>query len=53
MGVSNPTVRNVRQSLPSKGTVATPTSRAEAKGAIPVWKALAPVAIASGPKRTR
>ena len=47
MGVRNPTVGNVRQSLPSKGTVATPTSRAEAKGAILVWKARAPVAIAA------
>src|ERR1700739_3932560 len=44
MGVSNTTIGNVGQSSPSKGTIATATSQAEVKGAVPVWKALAPVA---------
>src|SRR5262249_16237630 len=43
--VSATILGNPNQS-PSKGTVATPAGRPEAKTAIPLWKAVAPVAIA-------
>src|ERR1700739_1450769 len=47
MGVSNTTIGNVGQSSPSKGTIATATSQAEVKGAVPGGKALAPVGVAA------
>src|SRR6201993_5212273 len=46
MGVSNTTISNVVQ-VPSSGeTVVTPSVRFEARPKTPLWKALAPVAIA-------
>jgi L-tartrate/succinate antiporter len=46
MGVSNTTIGNVTQVPPSSGTVVTPSVRPEARSKTPLWKALAPVAIA-------
>jgi L-tartrate/succinate antiporter len=46
MGLSSTTLGNPTQAAPSSGTVAAPSSRPEAKAAIPICKAVAPVAIA-------
>src|ERR1700757_5427740 len=46
MGVSNTTISNVVQVPPSGETVVTPSVRFEARPKTPLWKALAPVAIA-------
>src|ERR1700747_2798091 len=46
MGVSNTTISNVVQVPPSSETVVTPSVRFEARPKTPLWKALAPVAIA-------
>jgi L-tartrate/succinate antiporter len=46
MGVSNTTISNVIQVPPSSGTVVTPSRGPEARSKTPLWKALAPVAIA-------
>src|SRR5258706_7803328 len=46
MGASNTTINNVVQVPPSRGTVVTPSVRPEARSKTPLWKALAPVAIA-------
>lgn len=46
MGVSSTTIGSVTQAAPSSGTVATPSRRPETEVTTPVWKALAPVAIA-------
>ena len=46
MGVSNTTVNSVVPVPPSSGTVATPSVHPEARTKTPLWKALAPVAIA-------
>jgi len=45
MEVSNETIGNAKHPASSNATVATP-SRPEAKNVIPLWKAVAPVAIA-------
>jgi len=44
--VSTTILESANQAPPSKDTVATPSGRPEAKAATPLWKALAPVAIA-------
>jgi len=46
MGVSNTTINNVAQVPPSSGTVVTPSVRTVARSKTPLWKALAPIAIA-------
>src|SRR5258707_11861150 len=46
MGASNTTINNVVQVPPSRGTVVAPSVRPEARSKTPLWKALAPVAIA-------
>jgi L-tartrate/succinate antiporter len=46
MAVSNTTISNVVQVPPSSETVVTPSVRLEARPKTPLWKALAPVAIA-------
>jgi L-tartrate/succinate antiporter len=47
MGVSNATLGSVTQSVSSSGIVPKPSRRPDANAATPVWKALAPVAIAA------
>src|ERR1700747_399642 len=46
MGGSNATISNVVQVPPSSGTVVTLSARSQTPSKIPLWKALAPVAIA-------
>ena len=46
MGVSSTATNNATHAAPSDGTVLTPSGRPEATPATPMWKALAPVAIA-------
>src|SRR5216683_3386717 len=46
MGVSNTTIGNVTQVPPSSRAVVTPSRRSEPRSKTPLWKALAPVAIA-------
>jgi L-tartrate/succinate antiporter len=46
MGVSNTTISNVVQVPPSSGTVVTPSRRPEPRSKTPLWKTLAPVAMA-------
>jgi hypothetical protein len=46
MGVSSTSVENVTLAAPSSGTIAALRRSPEAEAAIPLWKAVAPVAIA-------
>jgi L-tartrate/succinate antiporter len=46
MAVSNTTINNIVQVPPSSGTLVTPSVGSEVRSKTPLWKALAPVAIA-------